>query len=129
MSGRSYTCLKVDCCTAFWIRPVNKWRPSEHRGVAHPEKPHEVSPLGPMRMFVESCSARNIEGGPHASQIIWARMGPPPGGSGEESIPLILDRAFPEFIGFDSNVGFVAFVSGIRMTASGRLLPEDLLQT
>lgn len=39
-------------------------------GVVDPEQPHEVAPLGPMRMFVEFYSARSIEGGPHSRQVI-----------------------------------------------------------
>jgi tellurite resistance-related uncharacterized protein len=39
-------------------------------GVVKPEQPHEVDPLGPMRMYVEFFSARNVEGGPHTSQVL-----------------------------------------------------------
>lgn len=39
-------------------------------GVVLPEQPHEVEPLGPMRMFVEFYSARGAEGNPHTSQVL-----------------------------------------------------------
>jgi len=39
-------------------------------GVVRPEQPHEVEPLGPMRMYVEFFSARRVEGAPHASQVL-----------------------------------------------------------
>jgi tellurite resistance-related uncharacterized protein len=43
---------------------------SETPGVVIPEQPHEVEPLGHVRLFVEFFSARNIEGGPHSSQVL-----------------------------------------------------------
>ena len=39
-------------------------------GVVTPEQPHEVEPLGPMRMFVEFFSERRVEGGPHTAQVL-----------------------------------------------------------
>lgn len=39
-------------------------------GVVLPEQPHEVEPLGPLRMFVEFYSSRSMEAGPHTSQVL-----------------------------------------------------------
>lgn len=39
-------------------------------GIVNPEQPHEVSPLGPMRMFVEFYSAGKAEIQPHTSRIL-----------------------------------------------------------
>ena len=39
-------------------------------GIVSPEQPHEVTPLGAMRMFVEFYSAREVQGGPHTSRIL-----------------------------------------------------------
>jgi len=39
-------------------------------GIVSPEQPHEVSPLGPMRMFVEFYSAGRVEREPHTSQVL-----------------------------------------------------------
>jgi tellurite resistance-related uncharacterized protein len=43
-------------------------------GIVAPEQPHEIEPLGPVRMFAEFYPARNMEGGPHTSQILWAQL-------------------------------------------------------
>lgn len=40
-----------------------------HPGVVNPGQPHEVAPLGPMRMFVEFHSAGRVDGGPHTSPV------------------------------------------------------------
>jgi tellurite resistance-related uncharacterized protein len=40
------------------------------QGVVQPEQPHEVEPLGPMRMFVEFFAERPVDGGPHTSQVL-----------------------------------------------------------
>lgn len=42
----------------------------ERPGVVIPTQPHEVEPLGTVRLFVEFFSARSIEGGPHTSQVL-----------------------------------------------------------
>ena len=42
----------------------------ETPGVVRPGQPHEVEPLGAVRVFVEFFSARPIEGGPHTSQVL-----------------------------------------------------------
>lgn len=39
-------------------------------GVVRPEQPHEVEPLGAMRMFVEFYSDQAVQGGPHTSQVL-----------------------------------------------------------
>ena len=39
-------------------------------GIVMPEQPHEVEPLGPMRMFVEFFAAQSVEGGPHTNQVL-----------------------------------------------------------
>ncbi|MEO8315824.1 MAG: DUF1971 domain-containing protein [Pseudomonadota bacterium] len=39
-------------------------------GVVRPEQPHEVEPLGAMRMFVEFFSDRGVAGGPHTTQVL-----------------------------------------------------------
>jgi len=39
-------------------------------GIVTPGEPHEVEPLGPMRMYVEFHSARTVEGGPHTEQLL-----------------------------------------------------------
>lgn len=39
-------------------------------GIVRPEQPHEVSPLGPMKMFVEFYSAGRVESEPHTSQVL-----------------------------------------------------------
>lgn len=39
-------------------------------GVVRPEQPHEVEPIGTMRMFVEFYSDRTVQGGPHTSQVL-----------------------------------------------------------
>lgn len=39
-------------------------------GVVRPEQPHEVEPLGPVRMFVEFFSDHSIQGGPHTSRVL-----------------------------------------------------------
>lgn len=38
-------------------------------GVVVPEQPHEVEPIGTMRMFVEFFSQRPVEGGPHERPV------------------------------------------------------------
>ena len=39
-------------------------------GVVRPGQPHEVEPLGPMRMYVEFFADRTVEGGPHTGQVL-----------------------------------------------------------
>lgn len=39
-------------------------------GVVRPEQPHEVEPIGTVRMFVEFFSDRTVQGGPHTSQVL-----------------------------------------------------------
>lgn len=39
-------------------------------GIVWPEQPHEVSPLGPLKMFVEFFSAGRVESQPHTSQVL-----------------------------------------------------------
>ena len=39
-------------------------------GIVRPEQPHEVEPLGPMRMFVEFHAARSVEEGPHIGRVL-----------------------------------------------------------
>ena len=39
-------------------------------GIVNPEQPHEVLPLGPMRMFVEFYSAGRTESEPHTIQVL-----------------------------------------------------------
>lgn len=39
-------------------------------GIVQPEQPHEVDPLGPVRMFVEFYSATGLEGEPHTRQVL-----------------------------------------------------------
>jgi tellurite resistance-related uncharacterized protein len=40
------------------------------QGLVRPEQPHEVEPIGPMRMFVEFFAEASPEGGPHTTQIL-----------------------------------------------------------
>lgn len=50
--------------------------PSEHiltpttPGVVAPEQPHEVEPLGAVRMFVEFHAHQAVQGGPHTTQVL-----------------------------------------------------------
>lgn len=44
-------------------------------GVVRPEQPHEVEPLGVMRMFVEFYSDRTIDGQPHTSEVLSPSRG------------------------------------------------------
>ena len=39
-------------------------------GVVKPEQPHEVEPVGPVRMYVEFFSAAAVAGGPHTTQVL-----------------------------------------------------------
>jgi tellurite resistance-related uncharacterized protein len=39
-------------------------------GVVKPEQPHEVEPVGPVRMYVEFCSAAAVPGGPHTTHVL-----------------------------------------------------------
>lgn len=39
-------------------------------GVVRPEQPHEVEPIGAMRMFVEFYSDQAVHGGPHTGQVL-----------------------------------------------------------
>ncbi len=39
-------------------------------GVVRPEQPHEVEPVGAVRLYVEFYSASKVEGGPHTSQVL-----------------------------------------------------------
>ncbi len=39
-------------------------------GVVRPQQPHEVAPIGAMRMYVEFYSDRAAQGGPHTSQVL-----------------------------------------------------------
>lgn len=39
-------------------------------GVVWPEQPHDVQPLGPVRLFVEFHAAKPLEGAPHAGQVL-----------------------------------------------------------
>ncbi len=39
-------------------------------GVVRPGQPHEVTPIGAMRMYVEFHSASTVEGGPHTTQVL-----------------------------------------------------------
>lgn len=39
-------------------------------GVVRPEQPHEVEPLGAIRMFVEFFTVRPVQGGPHTTQVL-----------------------------------------------------------
>lgn len=39
-------------------------------GVVRPEQLHEVEPLGAVRFFVEFYAARDLEGGPHTTQVL-----------------------------------------------------------
>lgn len=39
-------------------------------GIVLPEQPHEVEPIGAMRMFVEFYSAQRVDGGPHTNQVL-----------------------------------------------------------
>jgi len=40
------------------------------QGVVQPEQPHEVEPIGAVRMFVEFYSDRTVEGGPHTAPVL-----------------------------------------------------------
>jgi tellurite resistance-related uncharacterized protein len=40
------------------------------QGLVWPEQPHEVEPLGAVRMFVEFHADRAIEGGPHTASVL-----------------------------------------------------------
>lgn len=42
----------------------------EKPGVVWPAQPHEVEPIGPVRMFVEFFSARSVDGAPHSTQVL-----------------------------------------------------------
>lgn len=42
----------------------------ETPGVVRPAQPHEVAPIGPVRLFVEFFSARSVEGAPHSTQVL-----------------------------------------------------------
>jgi tellurite resistance-related uncharacterized protein len=39
-------------------------------GVVRPEQPHEVAPIGAIRMYVEFYSDRTLQGGPHTTQVL-----------------------------------------------------------
>lgn len=39
-------------------------------GLVRPEQPHEVEPIGPIRMFVEFFAAHSVDGGPHTNKIL-----------------------------------------------------------
>lgn len=39
-------------------------------GLVRPEQPHEVEPIGPMRMFVEFFAAHAVDAGPHTTKIL-----------------------------------------------------------
>lgn len=42
----------------------------EAAGVVRPAQPHEVEPIGPVRLFVEFLSARKVEGESHTTEVL-----------------------------------------------------------
>ena len=58
---------------ALWQKPAplsEEVLTPETPGVVTPTQPHEVEPLGAVRLFVEFFSARSVEGGLHTSQVL-----------------------------------------------------------